>query len=110
MKRVPADEFADHAAEYLAGSEEIAVVQDGEVIGRFVPSPNGPRSNGASSRTEPRRDPAEVKRAFDELRQVLQQIYAETGLTEDQFVDLFLMDPDDGPSSNDPKNGARSGS
>ena len=89
MKRVPADEFARHAAEYLAGTEPVSVEKDGEVIGRYVPTPNGHTSNGARSDEERRRNKAEAREHFERLRGVLQEIYAETGMTEDEFADLF---------------------
>lgn len=91
MKRVPADEFARHAAEYLEGSEPVSVEKDGEVIGRYVPTPNGHASNSAGSDEERRRRKTESREAFARLRTVLQEIYDETGLTEDEFADL--MDP-----------------
>jgi hypothetical protein len=89
MKRVPADEFARHAAEYLEGSEAVSVEQDGEVIGRYVPAPNGRALNGGGSDEDRRRKKAEARAAFERLRSVLQKIYAETGMTEDEFADLF---------------------
>jgi hypothetical protein len=95
MKRVPADEFARHAAEYLEGSETVSVEKDGEVIGRYVPVPNGESSNGVSSgvRSEEERRirKAEAGKAFERLHPVLQEIYARTGMTEDELVDL--LDP-----------------
>jgi hypothetical protein len=91
MKRVPADEFARHAAEYLEGSETVSVEKDGEVIGRYVPAPNGHAPNGTSSEQDRREKKAEARAAFAELHQVLQGIYARTGMTEDELVDL--LDP-----------------
>ena len=49
MKRVPAEEFARHAAEYLEGTEPVSVEKDGEVIGQYVPTSNGHGSNGTRS-------------------------------------------------------------
>lgn len=89
MKRVPADEFARHAAEYLDGTEPVSVEKDGEVIGRYVPTPNGHASNGTVSDEERLKNKAELRAHFEELRGVLQEIYAETGVTEDEFADLF---------------------
>jgi hypothetical protein len=89
MKRVPADEFARHAAEYLAGTEPVSVEKDGEVIGRYVPTPNGHASNGALSTEQRQKNKAELRAHFEHLRGVLQEIYAETGMTEDEFADLF---------------------
>lgn len=101
MKRVPAEEFAEHAAKYLEGTETVAIERDGEVIGRYVPAPNGhavtgsgarqPALFGALSEEERRKRKAEARAAFVRLRQTLQQIYDETGLTEDEFADL--LDP-----------------
>ena len=108
MKRVPAEEFAQHAAEYLEGTEAVSVEKDGEVIGRYVPTPNGHASNGPAfeggviSDEERRRRKAESKAAFARLRTVLQEVYDETGLTEDEFADL--MDPGKPfPYHHDPK-------
>jgi hypothetical protein len=91
MKRVPADEFARRAAEYLEGSEPISVEKDGEVIGRYVPVPNGHSINGTVSDEERGRKKAEARAAFERLHATLQQVYAETGMTEDELVDL--LDP-----------------
>jgi hypothetical protein len=91
MKRVPADEFARHDAEYLEGSETVSVEKDVEVIGRFVPAPNGHALNGGSSNEDRPRKRAEARAAFAELQQVLQGIDARTGMTEDELVDL--LDP-----------------
>jgi hypothetical protein len=101
MKRVPADEFARHAAEYLEGSDTVSVEKDGEVIGRYVPVPNG----HAPDKTPSSHQPANVddtdldwskvrpesRAIIERLQETLQQIYAETGMTEDEFADL--LDP-----------------
>ena len=89
MKRVPADEFARHAAEYLGGTEPVSVEKDGEVIGRYVPTPNGHAANSIVSDEERLKNKAELRAHLEELRGVLQEIYAETGVTEDEFADLF---------------------
>src|SRR5688572_28962505 len=89
MKRVPADEFARHAAEYLEGTEPVSVEKDGEVIGRYVPTPNGHTSNGAVSDEERRKRKAEGRAAFARLRSVLEEVYAETGMTEDELAEFF---------------------
>jgi hypothetical protein len=91
MKRVPADEFARHAAEYLEGSEIVSVEKDGEVIGSYVPAPNGHAPNGIDAGEDRHRNRAEARAAFERLQQVLQGIYARTGMTEDELVDL--LDP-----------------
>ena len=101
MKRVPADEFARRAAEYLEGTEPVAVEKDGEVIGRYVPTPNGHASNGTPSpdhRPSHRHDELdwstvrpESRATLERLRRVLEEVYAETGLTEDELADYFDM-------------------
>ena len=91
MKRVPADEFVRHAAEYLEGSETVSVEKDGEIIGRYVPAPNGHSENSTASDDDRLRKRAEARAAFAELQQVLQGIYARTGMTEDELVNL--LDP-----------------
>jgi hypothetical protein len=101
MKRVLADEFARHAVEYLEGTEAVTVEKDGEVIGRYMPAPNGHLRNGTPSGGSPvgpeaieldwsKVDP-ESRAIIVRLQSTLQKIYAETGLTEDEFADL--LDP-----------------
>jgi hypothetical protein len=100
MKRVPADEFARHADEYLEGSEAVSVEKNGEVIGRYVPVPNGHTANGVGSEADRGESKAEARAAFARLHRVLQEVYARTGMTEDELVDLldpkkpFPYDPD----------------
>jgi len=91
MKRVPADEFAWHAAEYLEGTETVSVEKDGEVIGRYVPAPNGHVLNGGDGDDDRQRKKAEARAALERLQHILQGIYARTGMTEDELVDL--LDP-----------------
>lgn len=101
MKRVPAEDFARHAAEYLEGSEPISVERDGEVIGCYVPAANGHVLNGTqSTRQSANGDDVELdwskvrpesRAIIERLQSTLQKIYAETGLTQDEFADL--LDP-----------------
>lgn len=103
MKRVSADEFAAHAAEYLRADEPLEVEQDGRVIGRYRPAPleehtadaptppNGHASNGATTRRRTWSIDPRTHEAVEELDRLLKQIYAETGMTEDEFADL--LDP-----------------
>jgi len=95
MKRVPADEFADHAAEYLEGGEPVSIEKDGRVIGHYVPLPEGhsaaPPPNGHATNGRRRKVDPEKHAAMEQLRRTLEAVYAETGLTEDEFADL--MDP-----------------
>lgn len=98
MKRVPADEFARHAAEYLEGSETVSVEKDGEIIGRYVPAPNGRTSakthqnqNGDTVEPDWSKVRPESRAIIERLQATLQGIYARTGMTEDELVDL--LDP-----------------
>ena len=101
MKRVPADEFAKHVSQYLEGSEIVSVEKDGEVIGRYVPVPNGhaldqtPTSRQPGNGDEIELDWSKVRpesRAnIERLQSTLRAIYARTGMTEDELVDL--LDP-----------------
>jgi hypothetical protein len=108
MKRVPADEFARHAAEYLEGSETVSVEKDGEVIGRYVPAPNGHARNGVNADSsasddalmrglEKKIDPESLA-IIRRLDRMLDTIYERTGLTEEEFASDFDMKE---PSSND---------
>ena len=100
MKRVSADEFARHAAEYLEGSETVSVEKDGEVIGQYVPSPNGHARNGvnADSRASDDALMRELEQGIDpeslaiirRLDRLLETVYERTGLTEEEFA----SDPD----------------
>ena len=89
IKRVPAEEFAEHAAEYLEGDEAVTIEKDGEVIGRYVPEVNSYAPNGTSADMKPGSDKAELREAFGQLDEILQRIYERTGMTEDEFADLF---------------------
>ena len=101
MKRVPADEFARHAAEYLEGTEPVSVEKDGKIIGSYVPSPNGHVLNGTPSARPPSTgDDVELdwskvrpesRATIERLQSTLRAIYARTGMTEDELVDL--LDP-----------------
>lgn len=99
MKRVPADEFAEHAAAYLEGDEPISVEKDGEEIGRYVPMPNGHTMSGARSgdRTSDEALLGELENGISpeslatirRLDGLLQSIYDRTGLTEDELAEYF---------------------
>jgi hypothetical protein len=101
MKRVPADEFARHAAEYLEGSDAVSVEKDGEIIGRYVPVPDGHISNGTpQGRQFPKGEAVDLdwskvdpesRAIIERLQSTLHDIYTRTGMTEDELVDL--LDP-----------------
>src|SRR5215210_7206154 len=107
MKRVPAEEFARHAAEYLEGSEIVAVEKDGEIIGNYVPAPNGHAPNGTGSQATSRQygdlsevellrelekgispeDLARIRKIDEEMK----AIYDKAGMTEEEFAAYFDM-------------------
>jgi hypothetical protein len=75
MKRVPVSELQQHAIEYLSGDEAIAIEHEGKILGYFHPS----------NKTKQ----ARVEQAVKRLQEVMDKALAETGMTEDEFVDLF---------------------
>ena len=111
MKRVSADEFADHAAEYLEGGEPVSIENDGRVIGHYVPlpvrrlavpPPNGHATNGTDHAERPPKITPESQALSERLQRTLDDIYARTGMTEDELVDL--LDPKKPfPYDSDPK-------
>lgn len=108
IKRVDAAEFAEHAAELLTAGEPLDIEQDGRVIGRYRPVPvpaatsqvESPPPNGRTANSQVTNGTAQKRpwpvdpqkhAAMEEIARLLQEIYDETGLTEDEFADL--MDP-----------------
>jgi hypothetical protein len=99
MKRVPAEEFARHAAEYLEGTEPVSIEKDGEVIGRYVPTPNGHAGNraGSNGRASDEALLRELEKGIDpeslalirRLDRRFQEIYERAGLTEEEFANLY---------------------
>jgi len=83
MKRVSVGEFAEHAAEYLSGEEELEIECDGRTLGYYRPIPIKARELTV------RRPKPDAKEAMDRLGQAVQRVLDETGLTEDELADLF---------------------
>ncbi|MBW4650327.1 MAG: hypothetical protein KME06_16810 [Kastovskya adunca ATA6-11-RM4] len=75
MKHVEVEKFKTRSLDYLTGNEPLAIVQDGEVVGHYYP--------------KKRTKQEEVKRAVERLDRAVKQALAETGMTEDEFADLF---------------------
>lgn len=74
MKQVGVREFRDHATTYLSGTESVAVTRHGQTIGIYIPM---------------KRDEEKVRRAVDQLEATVNRILEETGMTEDELVDIF---------------------
>lgn len=75
MKRVGVREFRDHATQYLAGDEVLAVERHGHPIGFYIPT--------SSSRQEI------FAEALDKLERTVQRVVAETGLSEGELSRLY---------------------
>ena len=75
MRRVDADEFADHALRFLVSEEPVAVESNGRLLGIYHPVK--------------RKDTEEAKRSMQQLEEAVQRILADTGMTEDELADLF---------------------
>jgi antitoxin (DNA-binding transcriptional repressor) of toxin-antitoxin stability system len=75
MKRVGVREFRDHATQYLAGDEVLAIERHGRPIGFYVPT--------AASRQE------SLAHALEQLQRTVGEVLAETGLDEEALSRLF---------------------
>ena len=74
LKNVGVREFRDHATMYLSGPDPVAVSKHGQVIGFYIP-------------VEADRDQA--MRALEQLGRSVEEILAQTGMTEDELSGLF---------------------
>jgi hypothetical protein len=68
-------EFGDHATKYLALQEPLEIERDGRPIGHYLPVK--------------RASDEEVRQAVARLAEAVEQVLAETGMTEDELADLF---------------------
>ncbi len=75
MKQVAVSELQEKAAKYLTGEEPLAIEHDGEVVGYYYP--------------KKRTKQEELNRKLDRLGKLVNKALAETGMTEDEFADLF---------------------
>ena|SRR6266516_2872395 len=99
MKHVGVREFRDHATQYLAGDEVLAIERHGVPLGYYWPARLGSESEmvprevrEARERvrlTMPPKGSKEAKEARQRLERTLQKVCEETGLTEDELADLF---------------------
>jgi Cys-tRNA synthase (O-phospho-L-seryl-tRNA:Cys-tRNA synthase) len=75
MKRVGIREFREHASQYLAGDEVVAVERHGKALGFYLPVPH--------SKTE------DAQQSLIALRDAVAHALSTTGLSEDALADLF---------------------
>lgn len=75
MKQVAVSELQEKATDYLTGSEPLAIEHNGEVVGYYYP--------------KKRTKHEELERDLERLDQLVKQIRAKNGMTEDEFADLF---------------------
>ena len=74
MKRIGVRDFRDHATQYLAGDEVLAVERHGEPIGFYIPT-----GRSKESLTE----------ALSRLGDTVRRVLADTGLSEDELSQLY---------------------
>jgi len=74
MKHVGVREFRDHATQYLATSEPLAIERHGRVIGFYFP-------------VKP--DKHEARRALARLDATVDEILQRTGMTEDELAEAL---------------------
>ena len=80
MKRVGVREFRNHATQYLAGDEVLAIERHGQPIGFYIPTGGSKQESFAQ--------------ALERLEQTVQRILAETGMSEDELSRLYdLTEP-----------------
>jgi hypothetical protein len=75
VKRVGVRKFRDHAAQYLSGDESVAVEQNGQLLGFYIPV-GGDR-------------PASLAQALERLEREIRCVLDETGLSEDELSRLY---------------------
>ena len=80
MKRVGVREFRNHATQYLAGDEVLAIERHGQPIGFYIPAQASKQESFAH--------------ALERLEQTVQRVLAETGMSEDELSRLYdLTEP-----------------
>jgi hypothetical protein len=80
MKHVGVREFRDHATQFLAGDEVLAIERHGVPIGYYWPVGSG---------IGPRRGSKEAKDARERLERTIEGILHRTGHTEEELAHFF---------------------
>ncbi|MGI8827345.1 MAG: hypothetical protein ACR2JC_17225 [Chloroflexota bacterium] len=86
MRQVGVREFRDHAAQFLAGDEVLAIERHGQPLGFYIPTGKSRREN--------------FEEALARLEQTVEQVLDETGMSEGELSSLFDLNkplPDDVP-------------
>jgi hypothetical protein len=83
-------EFRDHASEYLAGRDIVAVERRGRTIGYYIPIAASPDD--------------EARQALARLDRILAEVVASGAITEEELDRVFDLsrpwpDPDEAPPS-----------
>lgn len=90
MKRVGVREFRDHATQYLAGDDVLAIERHGQPIGFYIPArAKRPEASAA---------------LFERLDHAIGRVLAQTGFSEGElvrFFDLSQSVPDVGTNPGD---------
>lgn len=75
MKRVGVREFRDHATQYLAGDDLLAIERHGQPVGFYIPA-----------RTK---RPEASTALFERLERAIERVLAQTGSSEEELVRFF---------------------
>ena len=81
MRKIGIKEFRDNATKLLASGETMLIERHGHPVGYFIPI-----------RTEDRNEAA--KAALQRLGAAVGELAAETGLSEEELADLFVLERD----------------
>lgn len=85
MKYVEVCEFSECADTYLAANEPLTFTREGRSIRVYLPFP-------AQATLRKPTDTARAAASAARLAATLDRIYAETGMTEDEFIAAFMDD------------------
>ena len=100
MRRVGESEFLERVEYYLLGEEAIAVERNGEIVGYYMPVPQ----EHVEKVPLPRRDIEEARLAQERLNRAVEQVLAESGMTEEELSAYFDLNRpvDDAPGNATP--------
>lgn len=76
MKRVGVSEFRRHTSKYVLEGEALAIEQDGQTVGFYIPAVASRKKKNAAE-------------SLKRLEETVQRVMAETGLSEEELSQLF---------------------